>query len=156
MVSVFSSMIWVARRFSRAISMLKKPEVNPANNATAEVPMIPMPMVTSTSEKASWPRFAAVVSYPFLIFIVSLSLAPSLLARLLPLEAYDRAVGDALVRIDSEELANWEDGRRNGGGQLSGQTCRDPGQAGRRTCLAAATFASLPPRGTSGGRVGEG
>src|SRR6266498_2246833 len=46
-------MIWVARKFSRAISMVKKPEVNPENKATTAVPMTAMATLTSTSEKAA-------------------------------------------------------------------------------------------------------
>ena len=39
MVSIFSSMICVERRFSRAICMVKKPEVNPENNAATDTPL---------------------------------------------------------------------------------------------------------------------
>src|SRR6266487_3285736 len=46
-------MIWVARKFSRAICMVKNPEVNPENNATTAVPITPMPTVTSTKENAA-------------------------------------------------------------------------------------------------------
>src|SRR4026208_892904 len=52
MVSIFSSMICVARRFSRAICMVKKPEVNPVNKADTDTPMTLMLTLTSTSEKA--------------------------------------------------------------------------------------------------------
>src|SRR5438876_11007130 len=51
MVSTFSRMIWVARRFSRAIRMVKKPVVMPVNKAAQVVPITPIPMVTSIIEK---------------------------------------------------------------------------------------------------------
>src|SRR5712692_8013782 len=44
-------MIWVARRFSRAIRMVKKPVVMPVNKAAQVVPITPIPMVTSIIEK---------------------------------------------------------------------------------------------------------
>src|SRR6266853_2415636 len=51
MVSTFSRMIWVARRFSRAIRMMKKPLVMPVNKAAQVVQITPIPMVTSIIEK---------------------------------------------------------------------------------------------------------
>ena len=46
-------MIWVARRFSRAICMVKKPVVKPENSAAIDVPTTPMPTVTSMIENAA-------------------------------------------------------------------------------------------------------
>src|SRR6266545_1975805 len=46
-------MIWVARRFSRAICMVKNPVVKPEKSATVAVPTIPMATDTSAREKAA-------------------------------------------------------------------------------------------------------
>src|SRR5687768_3432689 len=59
MVSTRSSMICVARRFSRAICMVKNPLVKPENRVATVVPTMPMPTVASTSENAAsfWRSF---------------------------------------------------------------------------------------------------
>jgi len=71
MVSTFSRMIWVARRFSRAIRMEKKPVVMPVNKAAQVVPITPMPIVTSIIEKPANVRRSRELS-DLLIFINSI------------------------------------------------------------------------------------
>ncbi len=64
-------MIWVARRFSRAIRMEKKPVVMPVNKAAQVVPITPMPIVTSIIEKPANVRRSRELS-DRLIFINSI------------------------------------------------------------------------------------